>query len=448
MRGTPSMAQTDQVGVAAVLANRNFVMLWVAQVLSQTAQNAIFYALIVAVENVTSSTLQTGVLIISIILPSILFGIAAGVYVDRWNKKAVLVFSNILRAIVVLAYIPFSRDVALIYAVNFAFSTIGQFFAPAELAAIPTLVPRKHLMAANGLFNLTLAGSQMAGFVILGPVLVKFFGLSPFFFWAAVVFGLAGVMVGFLPQMKAATKAAAAEAPASFFSSLGQELRDGWMMLRGDVAILLSLAQVTLGTTLILVIGMLAPGFATRVIGVGAEDAVFILAPAGIGVLVGMLTIPRLAQTYTKHRLVDIGLLGMAFSLVLLGIVGRSRGLLMAIMGPDNPEFLIDMVGSATFLALLLGLTYAMFNIPAQTIIQERAPAAMRGRVLATQIVLGNAVSLLPLLLLGGLADLVGVSLVIIFLGFVVLVVGIFSHYRGRKLHLTIPEIPPDQPYL
>lgn len=430
----------------AVLANHNFVMLWMAQVLSQTAQNAIFYVLVVNVEQLTRSTLHTGVLIISIILPSIIFGMPAGVYVDRWNKKAVLVFSNILRAVVVLAYIPFYREVGLIYLINFAFSTIGQFFAPAELAAIPTLVPKKQLLAANGLFNLTLVGSQMAGFVIMGPVLVKFFGLSPFFFWASIIFGLAGVMVGFLPRMKAATKVAAAGAPASFFSSLGQELRDGWTMLRGDTAILLSLAQVTLGTTLILVIGMLAPGFASRVIGVSAEDAVFILAPAGIGVVVGMLTIPHLAQHCTRHRLVDIGLLGMALSLVLLGMSGGSLRVILTILAGGQLDPLLDPVALAMFLALILGLTFAMFNIPAQTIIQERAPVDMRGRVFAAQFVLGNTVSVLLLLFLGGLADLIGVSWVIILLGCLVLVVGIFSHYQGRKLHLTIHEEEPS-PY-
>jgi len=446
MNGATSMARTDEAGIGAVLANRNFVMLWMAQVLSQTAQNAIFYAFIVNVEHVTGSSLHTGVLIISMILPSIFFGIPAGVYVDRWNKKAVLVFSNILRAAVVLAYIPFAQNVVLLYLVNFAFSTIGQFFAPAELAAIATLVPKKQLLAANGLFNLTLAGSQMAGFVILGPVLVLFFGLNPFFFWASVIFGLAGVMVGFLPRMKAATKVAAADAPASFFSSLGQELRDGWMMLRGDPPILLSLAQVTLGATLILVIGMLAPGFATRVIGVSAEDTVFVLAPAGIGVLVGMLTIPRLSGRFTRRRMVEMGLLGMALSLVLLGISGRSRGFLFAILGWSYPGFLASLVAVTMFLALVLGLTFAMFNIPAQTIIQERAPAAMRGRVLATQLVLGNTVSMVLLLILGGLADLIGVSWVIILLGLLVLVVGILSHYQGRKLVLTMPEFPEEQP--
>src|SRR5690242_15657677 len=90
---------------ASIFRNRNFLFLWTSQAITQTAQNAIFYGLIIFIEAQFQSTSLTGLLILSTIIPSILFGIAAGVYVDRTSKKNVLVISNLLRGLAALAYL-------------------------------------------------------------------------------------------------------------------------------------------------------------------------------------------------------------------------------------------------------------------------------------------------------------------------------------------------------
>src|SRR3954466_4208164 len=90
-----------------VWRNSHFMRLWIAQALTQTAQNAIWFALLVIVEEATHSTTQLGITILSVIVPSVLFGVPAGAYVDRWDKRNVLVITNALRAVVVLGYIVF-----------------------------------------------------------------------------------------------------------------------------------------------------------------------------------------------------------------------------------------------------------------------------------------------------------------------------------------------------
>ncbi|MFH1484570.1 MAG: MFS transporter, partial [Chloroflexota bacterium] len=163
----------SQAGVQTILRNPPFLRLWLAQVLSQTAQNSVFYALMIFVERETGSSFYMSLLILTFILPSISLGIAAGVFIDRWNKKTVLVTTNILRVAVVLAFVLFEQTLGLIYLFNLVFSIISQFFAPAELAAIPSVVPKRQLITANGLFNLTFTASQLAGFVIVAPLLIK-----------------------------------------------------------------------------------------------------------------------------------------------------------------------------------------------------------------------------------------------------------------------------------
>ena len=124
----------------SVWRNGPFVRLWVAQALTQTTQNAIWYALLVLVEDTSHSTTQLGLTILSVVIPSVFFGVPAGVYVDRWDKRMVLVISNLGRALIVVGYVLFGSVLALLYLVSFAFSMASQFFAPAELAMIPAVV--------------------------------------------------------------------------------------------------------------------------------------------------------------------------------------------------------------------------------------------------------------------------------------------------------------------
>jgi hypothetical protein len=80
-----------------------------------------------------------------------------------------------------------------------------------------------------------------------------------------------------------------------------------------------------------------------------------------------------------------------------------------------------------------LGIFYAMLNTPAQTTLHERIPIEMRGRVLASQMVLANGVALFPLVVVGGIADLLGVSTTIVAIGVIVGCGGALSLYLERR---------------
>src|SRR5207237_1315157 len=88
-----------------VLRNRDFLKLWVAQMLSQTAQQIINYALVQLVYQITLSSTAVGGVIISFTVPAILFAAIAGVFVERTSKRTMLVITNIARGVMVLAYI-------------------------------------------------------------------------------------------------------------------------------------------------------------------------------------------------------------------------------------------------------------------------------------------------------------------------------------------------------
>lgn len=162
-----------------VLKNRSFLLLWLAQLLSQVVFNAANYGIIALVTSVTHSTTLVGLAIVSFTLPAVPFSLLAGVYVDYLDKRLVLWVSNILRAVAmglmvfVLLVDPYT--VVWLFFLAFAISLISQFFTPAEASAIPLLVDKEDLVSALSLFNITLTIAQALGFLVLGGLVTSLF---------------------------------------------------------------------------------------------------------------------------------------------------------------------------------------------------------------------------------------------------------------------------------
>src|SRR5437588_2228273 len=166
-----------QGGFITLLKNKNFLRLWLAQLISLTILFASNYGLLVLIEEVTGSTTLVGLAIICFSLPALILGAPAGVYVDRMNKRRVLWGSNCLRAIAtflfVLSLLLNRHQLVPVYLLTFLISCIGQFFTPAEGSAIPMLVSDEELMPALSLFNITFMLSQALGFILFAPLVLS-----------------------------------------------------------------------------------------------------------------------------------------------------------------------------------------------------------------------------------------------------------------------------------
>src|SRR5438270_6564285 len=162
-----------------VLKNRSFLLLWLAQLLSQIVFNAANYGVIAIVTAISHSTLLVGFAIISFTLPAVPFSLIAGVYVDHLDKRRVLWVSNALRGastgLIVLALLWNPHTVIPLYFLAFATSLITQFFTPAEASAIPLLVDKKELAPALPLFSITFTIAQVLGFLLLGGLITALF---------------------------------------------------------------------------------------------------------------------------------------------------------------------------------------------------------------------------------------------------------------------------------
>lgn len=423
-----------------VLSIRRFRLLWLAQVFAHTAQNATLFTLLILVVAETGSSIHGSFLVLSYVVPSVVFGLVAGVLVDRWRKRTVLLSTSVLRMGACIAFLLVSPNVWLLYAINLGFSTLGQFFTTADAASIPALVPRKQLMAANSLFNLALTGSQFGGMVFLAPVLIKSFGFDTLFVTAALFFLVATALAYRLPEIEAEEGLEAPTGERPLLRGAATEMWRTLRLLRHDVASNIALLQMTASSSLVLLFAVLVPRYMQSVLQVAPDDAVFIFAPTGVGALLGLRAVPWAAQRLGKGRVAVVGLVGIALCLMGLGFVERIADLMEGTESL-NP-FASDgrVAGLSVLVALTMALTgplgfaYALVNAPAQTVLLERAPAEMRGRVFASQLVLANLVSIGPLILVGGVADLYGESLVLLTIAAGVLMVAAVSVFQeGRE---------------
>ncbi len=399
----------------ALLRQPRFATLWLTQGLAQTAQNAILFTLLVLVLKLTGSSAASSVLVLAFILPSIFIGVFVGVMLDRWRKGTVLVVTNVIRAGACLLYLFFNDDVLLIYIISLAFSTSGLFFNPAVVSLIPAVVSRQKLVSANSLYTFTLTGSQLAGLVFLAPVLLKLGDERWVFVTAAGLFTAGAAIALWLTTLQNGKEMEPRQGP--LFGGIAQEFRQSWRALTGDAASALAMGQLILGSTLVLLFAILIPRYMEDVLNISPDNAAFIFAPTGVGALVGLRFIPGFSRRWGKNRVVVIGLVGVALAMTLLATVRGLAEIMETTPGPLNPgRFLgLSLLQSLAMLfAAPMGFSYALVNAPAQTVLHERAPPEMRGRIFATQVVSANFVSLLPLIVVGATIDFAGVTAVLL----------------------------------
>jgi len=392
----------------------------IAQFVALAATYAIYFASMALVEEQTHSSAQMGLMIFSSTLPGLLFGLMAGAVVDRRGEMRVLIAGNALRALVALLFLiavrffPPTHLLLAVYLGNFCLSALAQFAISAESAIIPRLVTADTLMAANSLFHLASLTSQGAGLILLAPLLLKAGGCQAVALAGAILYLVALILLIPLPRREVVRAQRRIKGPAELWA----DLREGWQFIISDRPVLLATIQLTLLLVTGLMLSTLAPGFITRVLGLEFADAIFMAVPGGLGFGLGMVLVGRYGRLLSKERWINGGFISLSVALIVLPFLKETRGIsLLLLLG----------------VAFGLGLGFALVMIPAKTILQERPPERMRGRVISTQLVLGNAASTLPMPLGGGLADLIGIQNVLLMIALIALgaaVMGIrYSHH-------------------
>ncbi len=364
------MSESSSSGFRAVLANRNFRALWFAQLLAQVSQNAINFVQLVLVEQLTGSAMQLGITILAFTIPGIIFSPIAGVVVDRVSKKTILVGSNAIRVFLALGYIPVVANLEgparllAIYVITFLMSTLAQFFAPAEGASIPLLVGEKHLLPANSLFTLTIAAAQILGLMVLGPISISLLRVEGGFVVVAVLYLIAAISVSTLPKDRPAGRTTSALSP---WRQLGRDLHESLTFIGGQRRIQAAIVQLVTIATLILIMAMLAPGYAARVLGMSAENAVLVFLPAGIGMFLAIWLTGRFGHILRRVGFSFFGLAMAGLAFAGMGWTALGYNALMRPILRLYPNAAFSLTTATMALGFVLGLFLAGVNILAQT---------------------------------------------------------------------------------
>jgi MFS family permease len=324
-----------------------------------------FAALPFYVFEVTGSVLATGLMFMIEILPSVLLGSLAGVFVDRWDRKGTMIGSLIFRGILLLPLVFFQSEeqVWIVYSVAFLQSVGYQFFGPANNALLPQLVKEKELITANSLDALGENSSRIFGPAIGGALLASF-NLPGVVVMNTVGFMLAALLISAIKPPKSKEKAKNIEKAISLsqqWLNFAKEWISGLKLVNGRPA--LRYAFLAAGIALVgdSILSVLLVPFAQDLLGVGAVEFGWALTVRGIGGIMGGLLMGRIGARFKPQNLISSGLVGIGLVLSLM-LIFQNFTVLLIVM-------------------LLLGPPAMAGFISAQTWLQQKTPDEYRGRV-------------------------------------------------------------------
>jgi len=350
--------------VLAVLRQRNFVLLWLSGLVSLTGDRAMRIALPVYVYQQTGSTLATAGMAATYYLPAVVLGSVAGVFADRWDRRQIMIATNLIQATVMLLLLLVRSNgwLWLVYVVSLVDTSVATFFQPAESAIVPNLVDEEHLIPANSLGSLNNTIARIAGPPI-GGTLIGLFGIGSVAIFNGASFLIAAGLVALIlaPSRSAPAASEVAEVVVSSWVRVWREWRAGLTFVRRDrlvVSLFIVLSVTSFGGAMI---DPLFSPFVLSVLGRGPATIGWILTTFSIGGLLAGFLVGWFGSKVRPRQLVSFGTI--------------LTGMLMVAM--YNQKSLAPVV----VLGFLMYLPVVAAGVGADTMLQTGIPDAFRGRV-------------------------------------------------------------------
>ncbi|GAC1617319.1 MAG: MFS transporter [Candidatus Dormibacteraceae bacterium] len=411
-------------GFRYVLGNTDFRLVWLAQLFAQSADKFVMFSLIILAYRLAGSSTQVAITLLAYTLPALVFPPFAGVFADRHNRWTTMVVTNLGRAAIVCliplsALIPaFRNDVLHLLVITFAFSALGQFFSPAEAAAIPTLLPRRALLTANSMVLLSMVLTLLIGGA-MAPVFSRIDAYLPYWI-AAGGFAIGGGLIALATIPK--NKPRVDQTSRGATRQLLLELKEAVDFLRASPVLMASFAQLSLTVLVLFMMFTLAPAYVSTVIGIQPQDSYIILVPATLGAMASAFVVGQFGRRFDRARLLVMALAGCGVTLLLLASVPFGMR--------HIPEFSDYTRYFAAVFGLALGIEFGALLIPSLTYLQEHTTDEVRGRIFSLFFLAYNGATAIPVLAAAALADAVGTGRVIGGLG-ILLALGAVAVARG-----------------
>lgn len=419
-----SSPQSEAVTVTALWRNRDFRLLFGAQVISLLGSGVTTVGLALFAYQLTGGASATAVIGNALtlrILAFLLFSQPAGVIADRFNRKRILIAADILRFFL-LALFPFITTVWQIYALIFAINAVTAFFTPTYEASIPEVVGDEQYVKALSLSRVAVDVEAVAAPAVAG-VLVALLGVRWVFWFDAFTYLVSALMVA----VATVPYVAKALTPLSLRTFLSEITTGTRILLRETSlrqALSLSFAEATAGAAAIVV----TVAYVRDVLGRGETTFAVVMAGLGLGSSLAAIILGRATGRYergARDRAVLHGRRHEWASRALL-VGGVVLGLLL-LPGALKPPLVIF-----ALLWFLNGAGQALIAIPSSTLLAEHTAEEERGRAYAAHFALTHACWLVTYPAVGHAASRWGAPTTFTAAGVVCLVVVAFAYILGR----------------
>lgn len=400
----------EKLGIRDLLRIRDFRLLWVGQVISNFGDSLTSLAVLLLINKVTGGS-ATAVALGAIMqaLPYITIGLLAGVYVDRFDRKRIMIISDVLRGVFVLglALVTSSDLLWVLYLISFIQASIGAFFNPARTAFLALIVPERGLLAANSLAQTTRIIASVAGMGAAGALISAFDQYWPIFGIDSLTFFISALLI-FRIAMKELPKTQGETGASAVLNQLKQgiNLIFSSKVLTGTV-VATGVTMLGLGAVNVLLVP-----FTINELQVPETWFAALEGSQTISMVLSGALVASLAARFKPTNIISVG----------LGFLGLGIGLISQVTGVWG----------------LMGILFTIgwFMTPLQaslvTLIQTEVRDELRGRASAALNMMSQSANVVSMAAAGGLADTIGVRNVFVVSGLIALLASLSSAWVFR----------------
>jgi len=397
-----------------VLHNRSFVFLWLAQLVSQLGDYLLQVALVWFVLQSTDSTVAVGSMIAISLLPTVLLAPLLGVFVDRFNRRTILIISNACQSAIVLL-------MGLLYTMNhlsywdillflFVLYSMAQLVRPSVNAMVPNIVTMNDLPVANSLLSITLSMTSIVGFS-LGGVVILFLGVSFSIYYDFISFVLAVLMLMFVGKRYGEiSKISGLPAKVSYAERFHEGLkfisRSNLLKQLAGVAVVINYFGAGINA-------LVAPYVRQNLQGNSAIYG-FLLASYSVESIIGFVAVSKANFRNYTGKILFAGAVAFGILALILGIAMTTL--------------------ATVVLFSIIGFAFASVNLPISVLLQVKVPNNLRGRVGTVLGAIGAASQPISALISGSIGELMGVGRTFQLYGLVLVLASLIMLYVFREL--------------
>ena len=414
-----TVTETQKPSFRRILSNKSFSLLWIGQLVSQSGDYIFDVASLWLVLQLTGSIFNVGIATAVIVLPPILIGPVAGVYVDKLNRRDIILASNLFQAAIVvgiaLTYAAGSLSFPLLLVLLFLLNAGAQFVRPSITAVVPSLVEKGDLAAANSLFTISSSTTQIAGYGI-GGALVLLLGVEVPIFYDSISFIFAAASVLLISRSVLHPPSVAASSLTAISNAEGfrEKFLEGLRFIRTSTLLI----EVILLAVVLNFFGgglqALTAPYARYAVHGNAGTYGSMLAALSFGLVLGSIVVGKIEARKYVGKLLFLGVFGLAGAVALIGLTAVA----------------VYAIG----LMFVVGVCLAFANLPLQVLVQAKVPGNLLGRVFTSLGALVTIATPIAALTTGKLAESIQIGPTFQLYGLLMLAVTAVAYFAFREV--------------